>query len=134
MPMNNIQGLLNALMQKGWTLAAIANELAVSYSAVRKWSAGMRYPSNAPTVEASLSNLLVKWHRANPVNSSRHKGTRMMSRGEWAAMSDEERLAGVKMASGMFRHVAPGVDLVKELSEERIREAEDELKEILRGK
>ena len=42
--MNDIQEKLAELQGKGWTLAAIADELGVTNSAVEKWKSGARYP------------------------------------------------------------------------------------------
>lgn len=49
-PMNAVQERLADLEGKGWSLAAIADELEVSYNAAQKWKAGDRYPSNAKAV------------------------------------------------------------------------------------
>ena len=42
---------------KGWTLAAIARELGVSYNAVQKWKAGERQPSNYYVVMERLEGM-----------------------------------------------------------------------------
>ena len=44
--MNEIQERLATLQDKGWTLAAIADEVGVTVNAVEKWKAGRRYPAN----------------------------------------------------------------------------------------
>ena len=44
--MNEVQERLLALHEKGWTLAAIADELEVTVNAVVKWKAGDRTLSN----------------------------------------------------------------------------------------
>ena len=49
-PMNAVRERLADLEGKGWSLAAIADELEVSYNAAQKWKAGDRYPSNAKAV------------------------------------------------------------------------------------
>ena len=48
--MNTVQEKISNLERKGWTLAAIADEVGVSYNAAQKWKAGDRYPSNAKAV------------------------------------------------------------------------------------
>ena len=57
-PVNAVQEKLAGLEEKGWTLAAIADEVGVTYNAVQKWKAGTRRPSNARPVLQSLDNLL----------------------------------------------------------------------------
>ena len=56
--MNEVQERIEALRQKGWTLAAIADELEVTNDAVGKWRAGDRYPKNAKGVFEILDGLL----------------------------------------------------------------------------
>ena len=55
--MNNIQLKINELQEKGWTLAALADELEVTVNAVEKWKAGNRYPRNAKAVLIVLEQL-----------------------------------------------------------------------------
>ena len=55
--MNAIQEKLAYLQDKGWTLAAMADELAITVNAVEKWKAGDRYPSNAKLVLNALDGL-----------------------------------------------------------------------------
>ena len=55
--MNAIQETLVQLQEKGWTLAALADELAVTVNAVEKWKAGDRYPSNPKLVLHALDGL-----------------------------------------------------------------------------
>ena len=55
--MNDSQSILAELEDKGWTLAAIADELKVSHNAVEKWKAGDRYPRNAKAVIMALDQL-----------------------------------------------------------------------------
>ena len=45
------------LQAKGWTLAAIADEVGVTVNAVEKWKAGQRHPSNVRAVTAFLDAL-----------------------------------------------------------------------------
>ncbi len=56
--MNDVQIKINELQEKGWTLAALADELEVTVNAVEKWKAGDRYPSNAKAVLTLLDQLL----------------------------------------------------------------------------
>ena len=44
--MNEVQTKIAELQKRGWTLAAIADELGVTVNAVEKWKAGDRNPSN----------------------------------------------------------------------------------------
>lgn len=55
--MNDIQAKLAELEEKGWTLAAIADELEISHNAVEKWKVGDRYPRNAKAVLIVLDQL-----------------------------------------------------------------------------
>lgn len=55
--MNEIQERLAALQTKGWTLAAIADEVGVTVNAVEKWKAGRRYPANVRAVATLLDTL-----------------------------------------------------------------------------
>ena len=57
LPMNEVQERLLALQEKGWTNAAIAEELGVTVNAVVKWKAGQRHPANVKTVVAFLDSL-----------------------------------------------------------------------------
>ena len=60
--MNDIQSRLAELQERGWTLAALADELEVTVNAVEKWKAGDRYPSNAKAVLTLLGQLLERKH------------------------------------------------------------------------
>ena len=48
--MNDVQNNIDVLQERGWTLAALADELGVTTNAVEKWKAGNRYPRNAKAV------------------------------------------------------------------------------------
>ena len=48
--MNDVQHKIVALLERGWTQAAMADELGVTSNAVAKWKAGDRYPANAKMV------------------------------------------------------------------------------------
>ena len=55
--MNDVQIKIKELQEKGWTLAALADELGVTVNAVEKWKAGDRYPSNAKAVLTLLDQI-----------------------------------------------------------------------------
>lgn len=55
--MNVVQQRLADLEAKGWTLAAIADALGVTYNAAQKWKAGDRHPSNLKSVLEHLERL-----------------------------------------------------------------------------
>jgi predicted transcriptional regulator len=55
---NDIQLKLTELTKKGWTLAAIADELGITPLAVELWKAGKRYPTNAKSVSLMLDKIL----------------------------------------------------------------------------
>ena len=56
--MNEIQQRIVELQAKGWTIAAIAAELDVHHSTVRRWESGDRYPENAKPVLMAFDALL----------------------------------------------------------------------------
>jgi transcriptional regulator with XRE-family HTH domain len=56
--LNEVQDRIAQLQEKGWTLAAIADELEVTTNAVEKWKAGDRNPSNQKATLAFLDKLL----------------------------------------------------------------------------
>ena len=45
------------MVDRGWTLAALADELGVSGQTVMRWKAGAMYPVNARPVLAALEGL-----------------------------------------------------------------------------
>ena len=55
--MNAVQVMISRLESKGWTQAAIARAVGVSYNAVQKWKAGDRSPSNYQLVLDRLESL-----------------------------------------------------------------------------
>lgn len=55
--MNEVQTKIAELQQKGWTLAALADELGVTANAVEKWKAGDRKPSNIKAILALLDQI-----------------------------------------------------------------------------
>jgi transcriptional regulator with XRE-family HTH domain len=55
--MNEVQKRIAELQEKGWTLAALADELEVTPNAVEKWKAGDRNPSNVKAVLVMLDQI-----------------------------------------------------------------------------
>ena len=54
---NNIQSKLADLQAKGWTLAALADELGLTVNALEKWKAGDRQPANERATLLLLDSL-----------------------------------------------------------------------------
>lgn len=57
---SEIQTKIAQLVEKGWTLAAIADELGVTSDTVELWRAGKRNPTNAKAVLLMLDKVLKK--------------------------------------------------------------------------
>lgn len=57
---SEIQSKIAELVDKGWTLAAIADELGVTSDTVELWRAGKRNPTNAKGVLLMLDKVLRK--------------------------------------------------------------------------
>ena len=55
--MNEVQNKIAELKEKGWTLAALADELGVTVNAVEKWKAGDRQPANSKAILAMLGEI-----------------------------------------------------------------------------
>lgn len=55
--MRDVQTKITKLQKKGWTLAAIADEVGVTVNAVEKWKAGDRYPANSKAVISLLEKI-----------------------------------------------------------------------------
>ena len=56
--MNNVQEKLLELKDRGWTMAAIADELDVSYMSVFRWQKGIRNADNSRSVLHMLDTLM----------------------------------------------------------------------------
>ena len=56
-PMSEIAEMITKLRGKGWTVAAIADELEVNYYTVVRWENGTRMPANAAGVRVILERL-----------------------------------------------------------------------------
>jgi transcriptional regulator with XRE-family HTH domain len=54
---NDVQARIAQLQEKGWTLAALADELGVTPNAMEKWKAGDRYPHLEKPVLDALDRL-----------------------------------------------------------------------------
>jgi transcriptional regulator with XRE-family HTH domain len=54
---SEIQNRISQLIEKGWTLAAIADELGVTSDTVELWNAGKRNPTNAKGVLLMLNRV-----------------------------------------------------------------------------
>jgi len=72
-----VQAKIAELQDKGWTLAALADELDVTPNAVEKWKSGDRNPSNTKAVLALLDQL-AKRKRIPPMKRYT-KGRRKLS-------------------------------------------------------
>jgi orotate phosphoribosyltransferase-like protein len=57
---NDVQSRISKLEEKGWTLAAIADELDVTSDTVELWKAGRRHPTNAKAVFLMLDKISSK--------------------------------------------------------------------------
>jgi transcriptional regulator with XRE-family HTH domain len=55
--MNEIQTRIAELQEKGWTLAALADELGITVNAVEKWKAGDRQPANSKAIYALIDEI-----------------------------------------------------------------------------
>ena len=55
--MTRIQIMLAILQEKGWTLAALADELEQTINTLEKWKGGSRNPANAKAVLAMMKQL-----------------------------------------------------------------------------
>lgn len=71
---NEIQMRIIQLVGKGWTLAAIADELGVTSDTVELWKAGKRNPTNAKGILLMLDKVLEK--RRIPKKKRYAKGSR----------------------------------------------------------
>ena len=72
---NEVQSRLAQLVKKGWTLAAIADELGVTSDTVELWRAGKRNPTNAKAVLLMLDRVLKK--KRIPKQKRYAKGSRI---------------------------------------------------------
>lgn len=70
--MRDVQTKISRLQKKGWSLAAIADEVGVTVNAVEKWKAGDRYPANSKAV----ISLLEKMEQKKRIPKKRRYSTR----------------------------------------------------------
>ena len=56
--MTDIQTRLAELKAKGWTLAAIADEVGVTWFTVKRWEIGEQYPDTPKPVKLMLDAML----------------------------------------------------------------------------
>jgi len=75
--MNDVQVKIALLEEKGWTLAAIADELGVAHNTVEKWKANDRYPRPDKPVLEKLAQLLKR--KRIPKKRRYPKGSRKVS-------------------------------------------------------
>jgi DNA-binding transcriptional regulator YiaG len=57
---NEVQSKIAQLVEKGWTLAAISDELGVKPDTVENWKAGRRNPTNAKPILGMMDTLIKK--------------------------------------------------------------------------
>ena len=81
--MNEVQQRIKALEEKGWTQAAIADELGLTVNAIVKWKAGDRIPNNMKSILEHLDRVLQK--RRVPKQRRYQKGAR---RTRWGVAAD----------------------------------------------
>ena len=74
--MNDVQEKLLALKDRGWTMAAIADELDVSHMTVFRWQKGMRNAGNSRSVLHMLDTLM----KRKRIPKRRRRGTSSSSR------------------------------------------------------
>ena len=69
--MNDVQEKLLELKDRGWTMAAIADELGVSHMTVFRWQKGMRKAENSRSVLHMLDTLM----KRKRIPKQRRRGT-----------------------------------------------------------
>ena len=89
---NDAQEILSELQEKGWTLAAIADELGTAADTVVKWKSGVNYPALPKLVIPVLNDLLKK----RPPKQRRYGGTHHLQR----AKAERERESGDQTNKG----------------------------------
>jgi transcriptional regulator with XRE-family HTH domain len=57
---SEIQSRIAELVEKGWTLAAIADEIGVTSDTIELWKAGKRNPTNAKAILLLFDRVLQK--------------------------------------------------------------------------
>jgi len=69
-----IQTKLASVQKKGWTLAALADELDLTVSTIEKWKAGDRKPANEKAVLSMLGH--IEKRKRIPKKRRYNKGSR----------------------------------------------------------
>ena len=84
--MNDVQEKLLELKDRGWTMAAVADELDVSHMTVFRWQKGMRKAENSRSVLHMLDTLM----KRKRIPKRRRRGTSSSSRNAsmWDRKSD----------------------------------------------
>lgn len=77
---NPVQVALAVLQEKGWTLAALADELDQKVNTLEKWKAGDRNPANEKAVLAMLDQLAKR--KRIPKKRRYPKGSRICVKAE----------------------------------------------------
>lgn len=86
--MDEVQTQLDALRDKGWSDAAIADEVGVKPLAVTRWRSGARHPQNVKLVIAAL-DALIERKRIPP--KRRYEGTHHLQRRQAEREADRGR-------------------------------------------
>ena len=76
--MNEVQTKIRELQSKGWTLAALADELGLTSSAVEKWKSGVRHPANSKAILTLMDQIASR--KRIPKQRRYVKGSRQRSR------------------------------------------------------
>ena len=76
--MNDVQKKLSLLQAKGWTLAALSDEMGNHVNTLEKWKSGAAYPNNEKAVLRLLDSLtrrrrIPKQRRYAPGSRRRNK-------------------------------------------------------------
>ena len=75
--MNDVQQQIAELREKGWTIAAIADELDTHRETVARWVSGQRYPEHSKAISALLDTLS---KRKRIPKRRRYEGTHHLQR------------------------------------------------------
>ena len=84
--MNDIQQKIAELQAQGWTIAAVADELDVHHSTIRRWESGDRHPENSKPVLMALDVLTNR----KPPPRRRYPGTHHLQRKSSKSGADSE--------------------------------------------
>ena len=74
--MNDVQKLIQQLQGEGWTLAAIADEVGMSWRTLKRWESGETYPDTSRPVVLALDILM----KRKPPPRRRYPGTHHLQR------------------------------------------------------